>query len=658
MADAKGIRAGAAYVELAVKDSRLVKGLAAAAGKLKAFGASVAGLGSRLDAIRGVAMDPIKGMVFHFKDTGDALNKMAARTGISTEALSELSFAAEQSGSDLETLEAGIKNMQKNIVSAAEGSLEMRATLAELKLTVADLKALTPEEQFTLLADRIAQIGNPTKRAAMAMDVFGKKNQKLIPLLSAGAKGIEELRAEANRLGLTVSTDQAQTAADLQDAWNRLQRTLKAAAFAIGGALAPDLTALLGTITQFVVGLGNWVKENKDLIVTTVKVIAAVVGVGVALIAAGWAISFVGAAIGGLVSLIMGVVAVLKALVAVVAAILSPIGLVTAAVVALAGYLIYTSDAGSQALSWLGEQFSGLKETALAAWQGISDALAAGDIGLAAKIVWLTLKMEFQKGVLWLEEKWIDFKNFFIDTFYRAVYGLARFLNDAWAGIQVAWIETVNFLSNAWTNFISVLQKSWNRFSGFFRRVWARVKSVFNNSNAEEEIAKINAEEAQREQEINARRDATIKEREMERQRRRAKIEQERAAVEDELNRMQEAERAERERRKQEAIAAGEADIAAARQEWEEAIAEAKRKRDEANARVPEKMKRPDYPELDEMPDKVREKIDLQGTFNALAVRGLGAESLSERTAKAAEQTASNTKKLLQEAQLGGLVFG
>jgi hypothetical protein len=69
-------------------------------------------------------------------------------------------------------------------------------------------------------------------------------------------------------------------------------------------------------------------------------------------------------------------------------------------------------------------------------------------------------------------------------------------------------------------------------------------------------------------------------------------------------------------------------------------------------------MKRPDYPELDEMPDKVREKIDLQGTFNALAVRGLGAESLSERTAKAAEQTASNTKKLLQEAQLGGLVFG
>jgi hypothetical protein len=48
--------------------------------------------------------------------------------------------------------------------------------------------------------------------------------------------------------------------------------------------------------------------------------------------------------------------------------------------------------------------------------------------------------------------------------------GLARFLNDAWAGIQVAWVEMVRFLGTAWTNFIGVLQKAWNRFSGFFQK--------------------------------------------------------------------------------------------------------------------------------------------------------------------------------------------
>jgi hypothetical protein len=84
MIDAKGIRAGAAYVELAIKDIRLVKGLDAASNKLKAFGASVTGLGSRLAALGGAALAPVTGMISHFKDAGDALNKMAARTGVST----------------------------------------------------------------------------------------------------------------------------------------------------------------------------------------------------------------------------------------------------------------------------------------------------------------------------------------------------------------------------------------------------------------------------------------------------------------------------------------------------------------------------------------------------------------------------------------------
>ena len=45
MPSAQGIRAGAAYIELYTKDSRLVKGLAAASARLKAFGAAVQSAG-------------------------------------------------------------------------------------------------------------------------------------------------------------------------------------------------------------------------------------------------------------------------------------------------------------------------------------------------------------------------------------------------------------------------------------------------------------------------------------------------------------------------------------------------------------------------------------------------------------------------------------
>ena len=39
------------------------------------------------------------------------------------------------------------------------------------------------------------------------------------------------------------------------------------------------------------------------------------------------------------------------------------------------------------------------------------------------------------------------------------------------------------------------------------------------------------------------------------------------------------------------------------------------------------------------------------------AARGLGADSLAERTAKATEQIVSNTKQLVDQAKQGKLVF-
>ena len=98
-------------------------------------------------------------------------------------------------------------------------------------------------------------------------------------------------------------------------------------------------------------------------------------------------------------AIISGVGSAIGILGSMLGALLSPIGLVIAGVGALAAYLITSTDVGGQALGWLGDKFNSLKETALAAWKGIGDALAAGDIGLAAKILWLTLKLQWQTQI-------------------------------------------------------------------------------------------------------------------------------------------------------------------------------------------------------------------------------------------------------------------
>ncbi|MCA9253358.1 MAG: hypothetical protein KDA54_19685, partial [Phycisphaerales bacterium] len=55
--------------------------------------------------------------------------------------------------------------------------------------------------------------------------------------------------------------------------------------------------------------------------------------------------------------------------------------------------------------------------------------------------------------------------------------------------------------------------------------------------------------------------------------------------------------------------------------------------------------------------DTVARKLSVVGTFNPAAIAGLGGGNAAERTAKASEQTAKNTKRLVDAANTGGLRF-
>ena len=79
---------------------------------------------------------------------GDRLNKMAGRTGVAVEQLTALKFAAEQSGTSLETVEKGILKMNQAIMKAKDGGKTMTEALGKLGLTVDDLDGKSPDLQF------------------------------------------------------------------------------------------------------------------------------------------------------------------------------------------------------------------------------------------------------------------------------------------------------------------------------------------------------------------------------------------------------------------------------------------------------------------------------------------------------------------------------
>jgi hypothetical protein len=660
MPSAQAIRAGAAYVELYTKDHRLVRGLARASRRLQAFGASVRAMGLKVAATGTAMLVPLLGAAKVFASAGDQLDKMRARTGFSAEALSELGFAAEQGGASIETLERSLAGMARFSVMAERGLSTATDILDMLGVSVDQFKQAGPEERFKLLAEAISRIEDPTLRAGLALNVFGRSGRELLPMLEGGRASIEALQEEARRLGITLTDDDATSAAELTDALNRLRRQLKAIVVQIGAALAPMLTEMQKRIAPLIASVIKWIKENKTLIITVFKIAASVVAAGVALIIIGTLIAGAGAAIGGLVTIIAAVGTAIAILGKIIAILLSPIGLVVLAVVALGGYLVYASGIGGKALAWLGQRFEVLKSDGIAAWKGIGDALAAGDIGLAAKILWLTLKMEWKRGIHFLNGLWIGAKEFFLSLWTDAVFGVAKILNDGWAAIEVAWTETVGFLADAWSVFTNILTRTWHSTVGFIKKAWVRLKSLFDSDiDVNAEVEQINRQTREANQAAADKMLEAVGRRDRERRERRQQIERDRAGNEGTLTEMQREEHARRQREFADDITQTEGELADARREWQEAIAEAAKKRAEADAGEPERIK--------ELQDSLsisagalgeeQRKVEVKGTFNALAVRGLGADSLAERTARATEQIAVNTQDLLDEARQGSLVF-
>jgi hypothetical protein len=661
----RGIRAGRAFVELGVSD-KLTAGLRRAQQRLKAFGEGVRAAGLRLTALGAGVLAPLAASVKVFSNTGDALDKMAIRTGISVEALSELGFAAEQSGADLETLETGVRILQRSISDAERGMSTATDAFAELNLTAAALRGLSPEDQFKLVADRLSQVIDPAKRTALAMQLLGRSGTRLIPLLEGGAAGIEELQKEARAFGLTVSTETAAEAALLNDTLNILWRVLKQGVFVIGSALAPVVTELTGRIAKAIVSVNDWIRNNKGLIVTAAKVAAGVVAAGVSLIGLGLLISGIGAAFGVLASVVAGVGTALGVVGAVVAALLSPIGLVIAAVAGLGTALLVWSGAGADALAWLGEQFGRLRDFATKVLGGITDALAAGDIPLAAQILWLALQLVWQKGVASLSRIWLGARDFFVTTAQKMWFGAIAAAQMGFHALEIGWIETTAFLSKTWTNFASGFRKVWETATSFVAKRMLEIQGLFDSSldvDAAKRIIDDQLDSRLGEIDRGAQRD--LSERETRRQRERDAAASLNEATLAEIGRQfeqaQEALKSGNDTR----IAETERALEEARRKLDEAIAEARRKREETDTGtdVPRRSPADLLSELEDrlgsLGERIGRGIEVRGTFSGAAVAGLASSgTAAERTARASEQTARNTKRLVDAAQSGGLAFG
>lgn len=283
---AQGVRAGRAFVEIGADARPFHKTLSAAQKAMADLGRTMTRIGAATAAAGTAILAPLALSVKHFAAAGSAALDMATRTGLSVEAVSELGYAAKQTGADIADVETAVKKMSKSIVGADEESKSAQEALARLGLEAKDLAGLSPEKQFEKIGRAINAVSDPTLKSAAAMAIFGKSGTALIPMLAE----IDELRTRAKQLGIVMSTDAAKAADAFGDSLDDLHFVVGALQNAIGHALAPVLTKVTNTIAQAAAPVIRFVQNHRDLVI-----IAASLGVG--LVAVGTAIGGIGVAL-------------------------------------------------------------------------------------------------------------------------------------------------------------------------------------------------------------------------------------------------------------------------------------------------------------------------------------------------------------------------
>lgn len=158
----------------------------------------------------------------------DSIAKTADKVGVSTSALQELRFAAEQSGVATNTLDMALQRFSRRVGEAAQGSGELKDTLKSYGIEVRDANGQTRTTEAVLndLADVIQRAGSDQERLRIAFKAFDSEGAAFVNALRNGSDGLDEFRDRAKELGLVMEEDVIRNAEIVNDRFNELSQTI------------------------------------------------------------------------------------------------------------------------------------------------------------------------------------------------------------------------------------------------------------------------------------------------------------------------------------------------------------------------------------------------------------------------------------------------
>lgn len=196
----------------------------------------------------GVLAGAFAGIGIHIANSVDDLSDFSDAVGISVESLQTLGFAGAKVGLSTEKLNKSLTQFARYLKEAGDSR--------------------TIEQALPDIADKFAQIKNPTDRAALALKMFGKGGVQFSNILKDGSTGLAQMRAEAEQLGLVLNGKTVKEFGEFSDALVAFKKQL------VGQVLNPIAKSVVPTLRKNLDLLSTWLKDNRVAVAEFLSVIS------------------------------------------------------------------------------------------------------------------------------------------------------------------------------------------------------------------------------------------------------------------------------------------------------------------------------------------------------------------------------------------------
>ncbi len=239
------------------------QGLGLSAEKTAALSTALPILGTAIAGISSAAVGAAAGLFALAKNTSDygsEIHDAAEATNFSTETLSALKLAADQSGSSLEAVSGGLGKFTKLLGQANDGNKTAVATLKEYGLT-AQTALRDPEAALQKVIARLYELKGTQDQVILTQRTFGKGAADLIPVINTTNGNLAEYIENGKKLGLVLSQTDADAADAFGDSLGELQQSIRGVSQTFDREFLPDITQAMGSLEKLLLDNKSKFKE-------------------------------------------------------------------------------------------------------------------------------------------------------------------------------------------------------------------------------------------------------------------------------------------------------------------------------------------------------------------------------------------------------------